>query len=105
MNNTESRIRAALDSGQAPAAKDVVELLAVLAEVRAESEARWQAIAQLAPAAKQHRSRSQERERTILAFATYLDELAGLIAAGGDREALGAWLARARGLMAPVSGS
>ena len=98
MSDAESRIRAALSRGQIPAAADLAVLLTELDQVRAESEARWQAIGQLAPAAKQHRSRSQERERALVAIAASLAELADLIAAGGDAEALGACLAKARKL-------
>jgi hypothetical protein len=74
----EERVRAALTAGTAAAAADIGRVLAALDAARALAGERWTAIGALAPAAKRHRARTLELERTIAAAAEHLD--AGAVA-------------------------
>ncbi len=58
-------MRAALAGGGPPDAVDVAAVLDELAQVRAESAERWQAIGRLAPAAKGLRGRAHDAERLL----------------------------------------
>lgn len=97
----DERVRARLAAGEVPELDEVRELLTQLDEVRAESEARWQAIGQLAPAAKKHRGASWQRARALAAIAEKVRELSAVMARAPVESAqLDDWLQSVRDILA-----
>jgi hypothetical protein len=97
----EARVRAAIASGQAPAASDVTAVLDELARVREDAEERWRAVTLLAPAAKRQRMRAQSAARSRARLEAHLGVLEQLL---GDAplalvDAMRGWAAHARTLL------
>jgi hypothetical protein len=98
----EQRVRAALAGGEPPAGGDVAAVLDELAQARIDAEERWQAITRLAPAAKRHRARAESQARAAERIGDHLDALERLAgeAPAPWGQAMRAWVAEARGLLA-----
>jgi len=97
----EARVRAAIASGQAPAASDVTAVLDELARVREDAEERWRAVTRLAPAAKRQRMRAQNAARSRAQLEAHLGVLDQLL---GDAppawaDTIRGWAAQARALL------
>lgn len=97
----EARVRAAIESGQAPAASDVMEVLDELARVREDAEERWRAVTRLAPAAKRQRMRAQTAARSRARLEAHLGVLDELLrdAPPAWADAVRSWAAQARALL------
>lgn len=94
-------MRAAVASGQAPAASDVTAVLDELGRVRQDAEERWQAVTRLAPAAKQQRMRAQTAARTRARLEAHLGALDALLAGAppAQADAIRGWAAETRALL------
>jgi hypothetical protein len=101
-SQTEQRVRVALACGETPARADVTAVLDELTQARAEAEERWQAIARLAPAAKRQRARAESGARSRARMEEHLAALERLAGEAPEplAQAMRAWAAEARGLLA-----
>lgn len=97
----EARVRAALASGQAPAASDLNAVLDELARVREDAEERWRAVTRLAPAAKRQRMRAQTAARSRAQLEAHLRTLDQLLidAPPALADAIRGWAAQAHALL------
>jgi hypothetical protein len=99
--SAEARVRAAIASGEAPAASDVAAVLDELERVREDAEERWRAVTRLAPAAKKQRMRAQSAARGRARLEAHLAVLDELLrdAPPGQADAIRGWAEQARALL------
>lgn len=97
----EARVRAAIASGQAPAASDLTAVLDELERVREDAEERWRAVTLLAPAAKRQRMRAQTAARMRAQLEAHLGALDQLLldAPPALADEIRAWAAQAHALL------